>query len=213
MAIAVTKDGATLSKLITGIRRRTASLQADMHVIAVSCVMHAVEFGNALPATQFVEALTGGSKSSAIRVNALKKWFEEVGCFTWNNGENPGFKMNAARRAMLKSMEEDYLDSAIATLSKVPFWEYVPEPEYKGFDFNARLRSLISQASKAKREHGDDEKTKVDDTLIASIWTLLNRTDGDDDNTDGDDDNTASVPMIEAAVLEASNVDGTYTVN
>ena len=200
MAIAVTKDGATLSRLITRIRRRTASLQEDMHVIAVSCVMHAVEFGNALPATQFVEALTGGSKSSAIRVNALKKWFEEVGCFTWNNG---GFKMNAARRAMLKGMDEA---KAIATLSKVPFWEYAPEPEYKGFDFNARLLSLISQANKAKREHGDDEKTKVDDTLIASIQMLLNR-------TDGDDDNRASVPMIEAAVLEASNVDGTYTVN
>lgn len=203
MAIAVTKDGATLSKLITGIRRRTASLQADMHVIAVSCVMHAVEFGNALPATQFVEALTGGSKSYAIRVNALKKWFEEVGCFTWNKEETPGFKMNAARRAMLKGMDED---KAIATLSKVPFWEYAPEPEYKGFDFNARLLSLISQANKAKREHGDDEKTKVDDTLIASIQMLLNR-------TDGDDDNRASVPMIEAATLEASNVDGTYTVN
>lgn len=205
MAIAVTKDGDTLSKLITGIRRRTASLQADMHVIAVSCVMHAVEFGNALPATQFVEALTGGSKSYAIRVNALKKWFEEVGCFTWNNG---GFKMNAARRAMLKGMDEA---KAIATLSKVPFWEYVPEPEYKGFDFNARLLSLISQANKAKREHGDDEKTKVDDTLIASIQMLLNRTNGDDDNKAPPP--KASVPMIEAAALEASNVDGTYTVN
>lgn len=203
MSITVTKDGKALAKLILGIKRRTASLQNDIHIVAVSCVMHAVEFGNALPATQLIEAITGGSKAYAIRANALKKWFEEIGCFVWNNGEQPGFKMDAERRAILKGMDEA---KAITTISRVPFWEYAPEPEYKGFDLNARLKSLIAQALKATAEHGDDVKTKVDINLVSTIQQLLVK-------KETTEEGSADFLMIEADTLEASNVNGTFTVN
>ena len=205
MAIAVTKDGATLSKLITGIRRRTASLQADMHVIAVSCVMHAVEFGNALPATQLVEAITGGSKSYAIRANALKKWFEEVGCFVWNNGETPGFKMNADRKAIIQAIGDD--NAIIAEIGKVPFWEYAPEPEYKGFDLVKAIRALVSKANKNLQEHGNDANTKIDPAMLSALsrLTIVDTTDDDDDNGD----EAAPMPYLEAPIIEGEVVSST----
>lgn len=194
MKVAVTRDGKALNAMISGIKRRIATLQNDLHIIAVSCVLHAVEHNNALPATHLIEAVTGGSKNYALRVNALKKWFEEIGCFRWNNGEVPGFKMNADRRKVLIELG----NKAEGYVSKRPFWEYTPEPEYKGFDLQAKIKTLIGQAIKASVEHGDDDKTKVDPDMVAALQLLLSRASETDDN--------GSIPF-----LESNTIDGTAT--
>lgn len=200
-----TKDGKALATMIGSIKRRTATLQADIHVAAMSCVMHALDHNNALPATQLVEAITGGSKSYAIRANALKKWFEEVGCFVWNNGEQPGFKMNAERKATIKAIGDD--DAIIAKIGKMPFWEYAPEPEYKGFDLNKAIAALLSRANTAIKEHGTDPKTKIDMDTLSGLARLLSNNSGNDDDVDGDE--PAPMPYLEAPTIDGEVVSST----
>lgn len=201
----VTKDGKVLATMIGSIKRRAATLQGDIHIAAVSCVMHALDHNNALPATQLVEAITGGSKSYAIRANALKKWFEEVGCFVWNNGETPGFKMNADRKAIIQAIGDD--NAIIAKIGKVPFWEYAPEPEYKGFDLNKAIATLLSRANTAIKEHGTDPKTKIDMNTLSGLARLLSNNSGNDDDVDGDE--PAPMPYLEAPIIEGEVVSST----
>lgn len=201
----ITKDGKALATMIGSIKSRAATLQADIHVAAMSCVMHAIDHNNALPATQLVEAITGGSKSYAIRANALKKWFEEVGCFVWNNGEQPGFKMNQDRKATIKAIGDD--NAIIAKIGKVPFWEYAPEPEYKGFDLNKAIAALLSRANTAIKEHGTDPKTKIDMGTLSGLARLLSNNSGNDDDVDGDE--PAPMPCLEAPIIEGEVVSST----
>ena len=195
-----TKDGKALNAMIAGIKRRTATLMVDIHVAAVSCVLHAMEYNNALPATQLVEAISGTTKGkNAVRAEALKKWLVDRGCFTWNNGDKPGFKMNQDRKATLVAMGEQ----AEQALAKVPFWEHAhKEQDYTGYDLRKKIAIVLKQANKAMIEHANDPKTKIDPAMLAALARVL--TLSDDDNENGNED--GSISFLEAPTIEGDAV-------
>ena len=196
-----TKDGKALNAMIAGIKRRTATLMVDIHVAAVSCVLHAMEYNNALPATQLVEAISGTTKGkNALRAEELKKWFTDRGCFTWNNGDKPGFKMNQERKATLVAMG----DQAEPALAKVPFWEHAPkEQDYTGYDLRKKIELVLKQARKAAREHANDPKTKIDPAMLSALARVLDVT-PNDDNENGNED--GSILFLEAPTIEGDAV-------
>lgn len=144
-------EGATaIAKAITSISTRGKSLDKDVHIAAVSCLIHADKHGDVTLATKLVAALPNSS-----RKNALRDWFLAFGKFTWDT-ENKQFAYNKAATTLT--------NEAIA----MPFWEFKPEPEYKPFDINAAIQQVISRATKAQ-EKGET----VPKETLAKLQTLV----------------------------------------
>lgn len=134
---------------IKSIATRGKSLDKDIHIAAVSTLMHADEHGDVTLAQRLVDAIP-----QSARKNALKDWFLAMGKFSYDT-QNKTLIFNKQGVTMK--------DKAIAT----PFWAFKPEPEYKPFDINAAIAQLVTRANKAVN-NGDD----VDQTKLAALTAL-----------------------------------------
>lgn len=125
-------DGAkAIDTAIKSVATRGKKIDADIHKIAVSCLVHADKHGDVTLAQKLVQAMP---KSG--RANALKDWFLAFGKFTYDSTS----KSLAYDKKAVTLTEE-----AIS----MPFWEFKPEPEYVPFDINARIARLVKDAEKA----------------------------------------------------------------
>jgi hypothetical protein len=116
---------------IKSIATRGKSLERDIHVAAVSCLMHADMHGDVTLAQKLVEAVP-----SLTRKNALRDWFQAHGKFGYDvQGKTLTFDKKG----------NTLLDAAIAT----PFWEFKQETAYNGFNIEAAVLQLVKRAEKA----------------------------------------------------------------
>ena len=125
-------DGAkAIDTAIKSIATRGKTLERDIHVAAVSCLVHADKHGDVTLAQKLVEAVP-----SLVRKNALRDWFQAHGKF--------GYDLQAKTFTFDKK-GTTMIDEAIAT----PFWEFKQEAAYKGFDINAAVLQLVKRAENA----------------------------------------------------------------
>ena len=131
-------DGSTaINTAIDSIKTRGKSLEKDIHVAAVSCLVHADKHGDITLAEKLVQAVP-----SLARKNALRDWFIAHGKFNYD--------------AKSKSFTYDKTSETLVEEATVtPFWEFKPEVEYKPFDLDAAVQTVLKRAVKAM-ERGDE---------------------------------------------------------
>jgi hypothetical protein len=160
--VGVAYDGKSLKAAIDSIARRSTTLREDVARALIGCVLHATEYGNVTPGTQLIEAM-----GSAMRTNAAKQWLIDFGPFMWvEDGETKkkGFKLDPDKAKKCKEKMASDLVSFIKDMTATPYFEYIPEPEFKPFNFKAALASLVATAEKrAKKQDGRDNFEGVDD--------------------------------------------------
>lgn len=129
--------GATaINTAINSIQNRSKKLAQDIHVCAVSCLMHADQHGDITLAARLVQALP-----DMTRKNALLDWLQAFGKFGWDAD---------AKALTFDKTKKTNKEGACET----PFWVFKPETEYKPFDLKAELARLVAKATKAA-EKGD----------------------------------------------------------
>lgn len=134
-----------LSK-IGALAKRVVALVAEIQILAIECVIHAVRHGDVTPATQLVEACGKG-----IRRQSLVTWFERVGPFEWHETR---FKLDSARAKKMGQTDEASLRERLSALK----WEEAkPEPKIVsvldcGEAIDKFFRSLHKQIKEGKME-------------------------------------------------------------
>lgn len=106
-----------LSK-IGALAKRVVALVAEIQILAIECVIHAVKHGDVTPATQLVEACGKG-----VRRQSLVTWFERVGPFEWHATK---FKLDSQRAKKMGQTDEAALREY---LSSIKWEEARPEPK------------------------------------------------------------------------------------
>lgn len=127
---------AAINAAISSIQGRGKKLALDIHICAVSTLLHADQHGDITLAAKLVQALPDFS-----RRNALLDWFQAFGKFGWDAD---------AKALTFDKTKKTQRIEAIET----PFWDFKPEAEYKPFVLAAELKKLVDKAVKAQ-ERGD----------------------------------------------------------
>lgn len=143
----------TIKAAIASINKRGKAFDKDVHIAAVSCLVHADKHGDITLANKLIEALPASQ-----RKNALRDWFLAFGKFNYD-AQNKVFTFNG--EATTQAAE------AINT----PFWEFKPEAVYVPFNAVAFLNSAIKRVENAaaKGENVPAELVKGLPALLATI--------------------------------------------
>ncbi len=182
---AVTTDGDKLSAMTKDIKARSTLLRSDIHVASCSVIAHAVKHGDATLATHYPTIVTE-AMGEGWRLNALRSWFQDLGCFVWvaKEGDKPaGFKIDKDKRKAMKAEMDKDEDAYLAKLIKLKtFWEYKPEPEFQVYSWRAVLAKAIKDAQRkqkdeARKAKGSDDFAGLDEAieLLEAIETAKSR--------------------------------------
>lgn len=164
----VTTDGKAINLGIGALRRMSGDMARTAAVLAASCVFHAIEHGNATPASNMLDALPQGWKA-----NALRGWLEAHGPFHWNE-KVERFGIDTEKRKTLAvrlASQESRLAFAKALLS-VPFTDFKPASVAKPFDMEDQLARVVKAAKRATLT--DEQQAQLDAlrTWIVDTFTL-----------------------------------------
>lgn len=160
MADAAIVDG------IKSVANRRKLLDRDIQMLAVS-VIYALHKSGDKPtavkrANALVDAVKGGMKS-----NALLRWFETHSPMVFNKETKllvDGFSPNSPVKDHTKI-------NALEARDK-PWFEAIPEPEYKPMaDLNTLLARIVKQGKADVEKLGD--KSKVDLQQLAALEAML----------------------------------------
>lgn len=148
-AIKVIGSLTEIQKRTTAVATVLKSAQHEVHVLAVSVLVHVAKHGNIDVLTNFLDTLKDNAQ--AMRNNALGNWFERFGTvfYETDKDKGKGWKLDADKRkpflkdhADLKA-QRAVLDAAMAT----PFWllKGAEGTEYVGMDTDKAINMLIGQ--------------------------------------------------------------------
>lgn len=140
---------AAINAAITSIAKRGKAFDKDVHIAAVSTLMHADQHGDITLAQKLVDALPASQ-----RKNALRDWFLAFGKFGYDQ-QNKTFTYNG--EATTKTQEA----------MEKPFWAFKPEPAYVPFNASDFINNAIKRVNKAIKD-GED----VPETLILGLNEL-----------------------------------------
>lgn len=136
VALKLLTGAEAINTLIQSIAKRGKAMDKDIHIAAVSSLVHADKHGDITLANKLIDALPSSS-----RKNALRDWYIAFGKFRYNDeAKKLGYNGDAVTQT----------DTAIAT----PFWEFKPEAEYVPFNAEQFLDQAMKRVSKAM-EKGD----------------------------------------------------------
>ena len=145
-------SAAEITKAIASIQKRGSTLQADIHVAAVSTLAHVEAHGDITLANRLLDALPG-----MARKNALADWFVAFGKFLPAEDDKNGMLVYGADK-------ETLLSEATST----PFWEFKPEPKWVPFDFDKAVTAILKRAATARKK-GEE----LDEVRLAALRNLL----------------------------------------
>jgi hypothetical protein len=151
----LTSDQKAIGQMIGEIGGTSKRLRELVNTCAMSCVWHAVEHGNATPASSLCEKLGEG-----WRLDALREWFIAYGPFKWN-ADKRSFYLNKDKLDEYKSEISSDLDTFLGRMESCPFWQFKPEPSFVGFDLEKELKKLRAKAEKAEIETDESRKAKI----------------------------------------------------
>lgn len=129
---------ADINKAIESIKRRGASLQADMHKVACSILLHLGKHQDVRVLRRFLEAVPEMS-----RANALRQWFETFGPVSYEGG-----------KAVYDREKKVRLGNAI----EKPFWRFkanegTPYVPLMDQYFKNQISKLEKDQRETKRDH------------------------------------------------------------
>lgn len=151
---ALINGAAEINKAITSIGNRASKLDSDVHRAAVSVVFHSAKHNDPDVAKRLVNAM-----GKTMRKQALIGWLVNYGAFTLDEAGELVYNKTRAEQAM----SEGNIHAAIAE----PFWEFTPEPQYRQFDLNAAIASLLKKAESALTNEKQDTALVQPDKLAA----------------------------------------------
>ncbi|APU03142.1 hypothetical protein HOR51_gp01 [Ralstonia phage phiAp1] len=145
---------ANLNKAIASIKTRSAKLDADLHLVAVSCISHSAQHNDPDTMTRLIDAL-----GKSARRQALIGWTLAYGAFT----------QDAAGKLVYDKTRRDAVlsDANIAAAECEPFWDFMPEKPYVQFDLEAAIKALLKKAETAIAKAEQDESKVPADKLAA----------------------------------------------
>lgn len=144
-------EGATaINAAIKSLATRGKKFEQDLHVTAVSVLVHADKHGDITLAQKLVEALPG-----LTRKNALNDWLLAFGKFAYST-ESKTLTYAKDKTSDIKQAQE------------TPFWLFKVEAEYQPYDLQAALQQVWKRAT-AARDRGDN----VPAELMAQLSTLV----------------------------------------
>lgn len=154
-------DDATLfEKAVDSIQRRGDQVQLDIHVYLVAVATHWATSGDIRPAVKRVNALIA-ALPGGMRSNAIKAWVEAFMGFVVYEGEDKEHGFFAAGKRKGKDLE-------IKKLANARWWEFKPEPEYKGMDLAATVNLAIKKATQ-RIEKGVKPADNIDPVLLTAL--------------------------------------------
>lgn len=134
-----------ITKLIEKVKITGKEYENLVHTAALSCLVHADKTCDVTLADTLLKSISG-----MARKNVLIEWFEKFGKFAYNTETK---KFGYAKR------KESDIDQA----TKVPFWVFKAEPEYKGVNFDSLIKSAVNQATLGMDLAVDLDEDDVDD--------------------------------------------------
>lgn len=161
-----------ISKYIASIRERSNKLQDDVHQVAVMTSVHVIEHGNVTLSRNLISALGSG-----MRANSLKKWMIQYAPVSWGDIEvttddgktktMKGLVYDRTKAAAMKALYEQDKDAVIKNMMEVPFYSFDPEPEFKSFDLDKAIASLLKRAEGIAED--DSKKSKSNLAHLAAL--------------------------------------------
>lgn len=145
---------AAIQKAITSIAGRSAKLDRDIHIAAVSVIKHTAQHNDPDTTNKLVDAL-----GKSARKQALVAWLLNYGAMSQD--EAGKLVYNVKRREAVLS------DENIAAAEAEPFWEFAPEKAYVQFDLQKALAALMKKAEAALTKDEQDTSLVQPDVLAA----------------------------------------------
>lgn len=146
-----------ITNAITGIHRRSNTLQMDVHLVLCAIAKRWNQTGDIRPAIKHVNHLLQNGQLGGVRTNAIKAWVQEFF----------GFQLVEAGEAKGTFCKGTIKAPDLAAIADNRWWEFKPEPEYKPMDFDKMLMALLDKGE--KRAATATAEDKVDPALIAAI--------------------------------------------
>ena len=138
-----------INTAINSIGKRGKALDKDMHIVAVSCLIHADKHGDITLANRLLEVLPKTARS-----NALRDWFLAFGKFSYD-ATSKAFVYNKAAVTQTQ------------TAINTPFWEFKPEAAYVPFDAIRFIEQAVKRVTKAV-----NDGEKVPEALVTGLQDL-----------------------------------------
>lgn len=149
-----------ISGAILSISRRAQKLDQDIHVAALSVLVHSAQHNDPDIANRLVEAL-----GKSMRKQALIGWMCAYGAFTLDDSGKLAY--NVKRRDAVLS------DENVAAAEAEPFWDFMPEKPYAQFDLAKALAALLAKAEKALTVDEQDAAL-ISPEKLAALRALTN---------------------------------------
>jgi hypothetical protein len=156
-----------ISKSVESIKNRSARLQDDIHLTAISMckLWHDQKSAETRSAMAVVasEVLTNLGNASPYHRQSFFKWVATIPGMQWSSSEKAWFvNSNDEVRLMGKAFIE---------LRDTPFFDLTPPPEAKPFDLVAQITALVDRAEKrqVKNNEQDTISSEVLNKLRAAV--------------------------------------------
>lgn len=137
----------SINAAISSIAKRGKGLNKDIHIAAVSTLIHADKHGDITLANRLVEALP-----ETMRKNALRDWYLAFGKFDYD----------AQNKVLIAKMQA--VTNTQEAMAK-PFWKFKPEAEYVPFNAVKEVNRLLKRIDNAKT-NGDLIPEVLEEALL-----------------------------------------------
>lgn len=169
-------DKADLEARIAELGKASKSYHELLAMTAIGCVMHGILHGDPVYANRMLSTLqnSAGDKKNALRLNPLRQWFTSpISPYKASEREvvNPETgKAKIVTELVLdtdkaKALRAEYEAGKAKFLGKLkskPWYEVMKEKEdWKGFDFDEQLLSLLNRARREAEKHNGSDKLNL----------------------------------------------------
>ncbi|MCY1708348.1 hypothetical protein [Pannonibacter sp. SL95] len=142
-----------ITKAIESVKRRGATLQRDIHILACSVLAHLGKNGDTRVVDRFVAGMIDAMPEMA-RINALREWFETFGPVSFKDNK-PVYQRDGKTR----------LGDAMAQ----PFWRFQPEKAYVPLDVTKFVDQALSKLAKDAKQTGRDHSALLAHLQAAKV--------------------------------------------
>lgn len=155
MTVTVITDAKKLNAHVNKIGKSAVSMKADIHTACVSIVLKHVDDGDTTQVNNLITTLLECTKD-VTHGNAVHRWFEEYGCFTWSSKEK-AFKHDKDKVEKAKANE----NFAEGIINSKPYYEVTKAPEFKPMVLASRIKSILNKIDKMTAEELEDKRNDL----------------------------------------------------
>jgi hypothetical protein len=155
--VTIIKAVAAQDRLFATISNNLRSVEKDMHTAACSVLWHVGQHKDIRQVDKLIAALEGAD-GGAVRINALRAWFETFGPISFADNKTTFVKNKATQ---------------LGIAQETPFWQFKPEPAYKPVDTLVMLDSMVKKLTTDQDKAGADHSALLRD--LQALKTAENK--------------------------------------